>query len=169
MSWPEAVAFCRWLSAKVEPTPDLLPSAVRGRRNVSIALPTEWQWVKAARGFDDRLYPWGKTYTSGYANVDETVKKDGPHDLQQTSAVGMYPQGASPFGVLDLSGNVWEFCLNKYKNSGDTNFGGDDWRSARGGSWYNDSVSSSMAARGVYYSGGDGDISGFRVVCAASP
>lgn len=64
-----------------------------------------------------RKYPWGgEEYTIGYANIDERTNNTGPHYLQTTSAVGMYPPGASPYGVVDLSGNVWEWCLNEYEN-----------------------------------------------------
>lgn len=67
--------------------------------------------MKAARGSlgCERMYPWGgQEYRVGYANVDETQKRVGPTHLQQTSAVGMHTQGASPFGVEEMSGNVWE-------------------------------------------------------------
>ncbi|MBA3534929.1 MAG: SUMF1/EgtB/PvdO family nonheme iron enzyme [Ardenticatenales bacterium] len=94
VSWYDAMAYCRWLSAKL---------------GYEVRLPTEEEWEKAARGVDGRVYPWGNEYISGYANIDEGYDNAGPYYLQQTSAVGMYPQGSSPYGVLDLSGNVWEW------------------------------------------------------------
>ncbi|MBE2240444.1 MAG: SUMF1/EgtB/PvdO family nonheme iron enzyme, partial [Caldilineaceae bacterium] len=172
VSWPEAVAFCRWLTAKARQHPELLPDDEARKvlaQGGSIRLPTEHEWVKAACGFDDRMYPWGgQEYQVGYANVDETEDKTGPHNLRQTSAVGMYPHAASPFGVEELSGNVWEYCLNKHNDPDDLNLGGDDWRAVRGGSWYTNSAGSSVAARGVGFDGNFG-FGGFRVVCAASP
>ena len=81
----------------------------------------------------------------------------------------MYLQGASPFGVLDLSGNVWEYCLNKYDNPGALSLGGTDYRAIRGGSWYYDPVSSSVAARVAGFVDVSVNACGFRVVCAASP
>ena len=101
VDWYEAVAFCRWLSAPLA---------------YEIRLPTEKEWERAARGVEGQEYPWGNDYESGRANINETWSSDqvGAWNLQQTTAVGVYPQGASSEGVLDLSGDVWEWCLNKY-------------------------------------------------------
>ncbi len=119
VDWYEAVAFSRWL-AEV--------------RNMPIRLATEAEWEKAARGSDEREYPWGEKYINGYANVDESSIKG--RYLEQTTAVGLYPQGASPYGTMDMTGNVWEWCLNKYiqPNRIEADNSGDD-RVLRGGSW----------------------------------
>ena len=124
VSWYDAVAFCRWLSEKL---------------SAEIRLPTEQQWEKAARGRDGRVYPWGNDYFAGYANIaniiDETEGNTGFSYLEMTSAVGMY-QGASPYGVLDMSGNVWEWCLNEHGQPSNTQLTGSEGRVLRGGSWY---------------------------------
>src|SRR5208283_100212 len=96
---------------------------------------TEWQWERAARGCEGQVYPWGNEYRSGYANIDETSLKVGAHYLARTSAVGIYPQAASPEGVMDLSGNVWEWCLNEFYVPDRIQTGGDEPRVMRGGSW----------------------------------
>ncbi|MCB0231531.1 MAG: SUMF1/EgtB/PvdO family nonheme iron enzyme, partial [Anaerolineae bacterium] len=119
VNWYDAVAFCRWLTANTRERPDLLPARLDRSQEWAITLPTEQQWEKAARGHDGRQYPWGEEYQEGRANIDETWSgyEVGPHYLRKTSAVGMYPHEApndSPYGVADLNGNVWEWCLNEY-------------------------------------------------------
>ncbi|HEX9754124.1 MAG TPA: SUMF1/EgtB/PvdO family nonheme iron enzyme, partial [Gemmatimonadales bacterium] len=128
VSWYEAVAFGRWLTARLRACGDLADGE-------EIRLPTEQEWERAARGTDGREYPWGE-FQSGHANIDETSGKAGPHYLQQTSAVGIYPLGASPCGALDMAGNVWEWCLNQYDPPENIAVGGDDSRVVRGGSWF---------------------------------
>lgn len=120
VSWHETVAFCDWLSH---------------RMRLAIRLPTEWEWERAARGTDGCVYPWGKEYISGYANINEALDHVGPRSLARTSAVGIYPQATSPDGVLDLSGNVSEWCANEYAKPERTGRGGSESRAVRGGSW----------------------------------
>ena len=150
VSWYDAIAFCRWLTVKAKSTPTLLPPELQGRGDWRITLPTEWQWEKAARGFDGLSYPWGNEYISGYANIDETWQSEGSHYLQKTSTVGMYPPNQSPFGVMDLSGNVWEYCLNEHQNPDRTQESGDPYRVVRGGSWGNVSPFASARTRGYW-------------------
>lgn len=155
VSWHDAVAFCRWLSKKL------------GR---DVRLPTEWEWEKAARGMDGHSYPWGNEYIPGYANIDETEGKIGPYYLRSTSPVGMYyPQGASPYGVLDLSGNVWEWCLNEYENPSKVEVTGDATRMLRGGSWNSAQDGARAAYRNRNYPYSRNDYYGFRVVSAPVP
>jgi formylglycine-generating enzyme required for sulfatase activity len=166
VSWYDAIAFCRWLTEKAKEQPGLLPADLDRSRDWKITLPTEWQWEKAARAHDGRQYPWGDTYKEGRANIDERYEGAGSHYLRKTTAVGMYPHNApddSPYGVADLSGNVWEWCLNEYE-SGKTDLGGAVIRVLRGGSWF--SVPS-VAAPFRYKSNPDNrnNLCGFRV-CA---
>lgn len=92
VSWYDAAAFCRWLSARV---------------GEQIRLPKESEWQRAAGGSVGNGYPWGGEWDSGRANTEES-------GLGHTTAVGMYPHGASPVGALDMSGNVWEWCDDYY-------------------------------------------------------
>lgn len=153
VSWYEAMAFCAWLSARL---------------GFAVSLPTEWQWQQAAcSGRADYDYPWGADYRSGYANIDETEDKVGPDYLGRTTAVGIYPQGDSEQGVADLSGNVWEWCLDVDNQSYMQIFGGFS-SVVRGGSW----IFNRGLARAAYRYSCFPDIRlndlGFRV-CRASP
>jgi len=117
VSWYDAVAYGRWLSERL---------------GYDVTLPTEGQWQQAATGGDPKnLYPWGPDWAEGCANTSESR-------LSRTTAVGMYPAGASIHGVLDLAGNVEEWCLNKYERPTDTEERGNDLRVVRGGAWFFD-------------------------------
>jgi hypothetical protein len=152
VSWYEAVAFCRWLSARL------------GRE---VRLPHEWEWEKAARGSDGREYPWGDFYRAGFANIDETEGGAGPTYLARTTAVGLYPQGASPCGALDMAGNVWEWCLNEYDKPERTDTTGEEWRVVRGGSWGYARGYARVSYRDVRLPGDRDGGFGFRVVCVS--
>ena len=92
VTWYEAMAYTRWLSAQT------------GQR---FSLPTEAEWEKAARGTDGRIYPWGNSWEANRANSEES-------GLKKTVPVGQYPSGASPYGALDMAGNVWEWTRSVY-------------------------------------------------------
>jgi len=129
VSWYQAVAFARWLNEKYR-------EAGLIDEGVEIRLPTEQEWEYAARGTDGREYPWGDGYRVGYANLDEQEQGVGPYFLYKTTAVGSYPQGASPFGVLDMAGNLFEWCLNDYSSPDIiTGFGNGESKVLRGGSF----------------------------------
>lgn len=109
VTWYQGVAFSRWLNARY-----LIAGLIGG--DVQIRLPLEWEWEYGVRGSDGREYPWGDGYRVGYANLDEEAYGVGPYFMFRTTAVGLYPQGASLFGILDMTGTIWEWCLNDYRN-----------------------------------------------------
>ncbi len=113
VSWYESVAFCHWLSARI---------------GDAITLPTEQQWQLAAQGNDGRVYPWGNEVPSGrLCNFKNNVRK--------TTPVTQFLEGASPYGVMDMVGNVWEWCLNDYKTPQHVSLSGNVLRVVRGGAW----------------------------------
>ncbi len=160
VSWFEAVAFCRWLTACLRQR-GALPASL------GIRLPTEQEWEKAARGTDGREYPWGEGYQSGRANINETWDAAGPYNLDRTSAVGLYPDGASPWGALDLAGNVWEWCLNEYENPDHNGTENDVSRVLRGGSWFFYPRNGRTASRLHFAPANRLNFIGFRLCCSS--
>ena len=157
VSWYEAMAYARWLDARLRER-GLVPE---GR---AVRLPTEEEWEKAGRGSDGRKFPWGE-FASGRANINEICGKARPHYLGQTSAVGLYPAGASPCGALDMAGNVWEWCLNEYEDPERQGLGGDAQRVVRGCSWDLGRISARCAFRADFTPGFRGFFLGLRLVC----
>jgi formylglycine-generating enzyme required for sulfatase activity len=159
VAWVEAMAFCRWLTARCHKAGLIDTDQI-------LHLPTEHEWERAARGTDGREYPWGEGYRGGYANVDETaVERDGLF-LRETAAVGLYPRCASPDGLLDAAGNVWEWCLNKYAEPDKVDATGAGDRSLRGGSWSLLPADAGAACRDWDFPGNRHATVGFRLVCA---
>ncbi|MCB0193520.1 MAG: SUMF1/EgtB/PvdO family nonheme iron enzyme [Anaerolineae bacterium] len=146
VSWYEAVAYCRWLSDK---------------SGQVIILPTEAQWQYAAQGNDGREYPWGNEWDSSRCqnSVDGRLGSAG-----STTPVTAYEgKGDSPFGVVDMAGNVWEWCLTEYE-SGSNDVNGTKIRVLRGGSWdYNDTYIFRAAYRRKSYPHHWDHFRGFRV------
>jgi formylglycine-generating enzyme required for sulfatase activity len=160
VNWYQAMAFCRWLSYRLTGNiPDIATPLTW-----TVRLPTEHEWEKAARGTDGRVYPWGRDYMSGYANCDETYKGVGPYYLRQTTAVGMYPQGVSLYGVLDMAGNVWEWCLTEFENENNEDISNNNIRVLRGGSWFNDPQFVRSANRSRVHPTFVSDSRGFRCI-----
>lgn len=147
VDWADVQAFCTW---------------------AGVALPNEPQWERAARGRDGRIWPWGNTPpTKDLANFGQSDKTG------RTQAVGSYPHGASPEGLLDVAGNVWEMVGSAYRpypyesSDGRENFDLPEEYVLRGGSFYSPHGRYlRTTARSMNYQFRRRDHIGFRVVQA---
>ncbi len=107
VSWDEAMAYCRWLGEKIENP---------------VSLPSEAEWEKAARGDQDkRAYPWGDDWRELHCNSSEL-------GLNDTTTVGLFLNGVSPYGLLDMSGNVWEWTRTIWDDKSKYPYKSDDGR-----------------------------------------
>jgi formylglycine-generating enzyme required for sulfatase activity len=105
VSWPDAVAYARWLDADLRRRPQAAGPAADGlRTGWRVTLPTEAQWEKAARGPDGRRFPWGHDPRRDRAHYEAT----GPRPA------GQVPCPECVYGLLDMSGNVWEWTRSPY-------------------------------------------------------
>lgn len=150
LSHEGALSFCAWLSE---------------RWGVPVGLPTESQWERAARGDDDREYPWGDEFDPARANLAEA-------QVGAMTPVGSFPSGASPFGVFDLVGNVDEWTSSTYAPypGADADVPAvEEWATdphvTRGGMYYHHRDLARCARRHALYA--PHDAAGFRIVVPA--
>ena len=162
----EAEEFCKWLSQ---------------RENRKYRLPSEAEWEYAARGGETRLFPWGdRTVTGHLANFADVRTQFAWRDsnvddgFAETAPVGSFPRGASPFGIEDLAGNVFEWCLDAfepYKGRETVNPKATKIttkRVYRGGSWKSRISSLRCCARNSNLPTYQSNDVGFRIVCECS-
>ena len=146
IAWYAARSYCLWLS--------LMES--EGERTDLYRLPDALEWEWAASGKEKRKFPWGNTEPNPkLANYGENVGA--------TTPVGSYPEGATPEGLYDMAGNVWEWMENWWYD------GNQDFKALRGGSWDASAEFLACSPRRTTYLGYGGSGGGFRVVRPSPP
>lgn len=146
VSWHEANSYCQWLSEST---------------GKAYRLPSEAQWEKAARGADGRTYPWGNEFQPGMCNCSEI-------GLGYTTPVGVFASGASPYGALDMAGNVWEWTSSLFKEypytaqDGREALDSGEQRALRGGAFFYNRYDVRCAVRSRYRPEGKHYLVGFR-------
>jgi formylglycine-generating enzyme required for sulfatase activity len=180
VTWHDALAYCEWVQEKLQvagyklkvwQSEGQLATCNGQPATHRVQLPSETEWEKAARGADgQREYPWGEQWREGYCNTDEL-------GVNETTPVGIFPEGVSPYGVLEMAGNVFEWTRNCWgyaypyvADDGRENLeaGDDVGRVVRGGSFYGNRKYARCAYRyrdDPFSNCNDG---GFRVVVSPS-
>jgi formylglycine-generating enzyme required for sulfatase activity len=148
VTWFDAVAFCQWLTARL--------TSLLIWEEGQVNLPTEWQWQHAAQGNDNRRFTWGNEFDPLRCNVQESA-------IGMPTIVTAFPRGASPFGVIDMCGNVWEWCLNSRESEDDNYLFGDMPRVVRGGVFNTTSDYATVVHRHSFYPDYSYGYRGFRV------
>jgi formylglycine-generating enzyme required for sulfatase activity len=161
VSWPDALAYCRWLETTLE-TGTSTPRQIKAllANGWRITLPNEAEWEKAARGTDRRRYPWGNEPQRARAN----------YNGRGTTPVGMFPCPECPYGLADMSGNVWEWTSSPYQpypydpGNDRANLDADALWVIRGGSFGDAARMVRTTTRGAADPGARRPFIGFRVV-----
>lgn len=164
VSWTDAIAYARWLEARLKEsaqTPAPLQRLLNNGWRVSI--PNEAQWEKAARGSEGRLYPWGNQPNRDKANYSGSG----------TRAVGSYACPECQYGLHDMSGNVWEWTRSPYQplpfdpSDDRSNLAEDALWVMRGGSFNDAENNARTAVRGAADPGARRPFIGFRLVISS--
>ena len=165
VSWADAIAYARWLGPTLSAWDGAPPELARLLdEGWTVELPTEAEWEKAARGSDGRIFPWGEEPRRDRANLASR----GP------VPVGTFDCPECPFGLADMSGNVWEWTRSPYRpypfdpDLGSVDLGAEALWVMRGGSYTDTEQNARAATRGGADPGARRPFIGFRVVLSRS-